>query len=394
MPSKSATRPSNGDDHSTNLAESNMVPNTAGHGDPEPNPTTTPDRPANGRARSEPPPSRGTQPILSGLNSFREELAKAGFSKESSSLLLQSWKPGTQSVYNTPWNKWTRWCNSRKTNPFRSSVVDIGNFLAEEFDRGLEYRTLNVYRSAISALHPNVDGTPVGAHPLIKRLMSGVLNGRPPKPRYADTWDVNRVLLHCASLGENKDLTLKQTTTKTAMLMALTTACRGSELQKMNPLLMKWNPEEVTITLDKPTKTSKQGKPNYQTSIKSFPLDRKIDAMACLQNYLEATEEFRTSNARKTHLFLSFTAPHNPVQPCTIATWLKTVMTEAGIDTSVYKAHSTRAATTAKARAQGLSVKQIVNRAQWSNAATYYKFYCREVNTDPTPSFEETVLTT
>ena len=394
MPSKSATRPSNGDDHSTDLAESNMVPNTAGHGDPEPDPTTTPDRPANGRARSEPPPSRGTQPILSGLDSFREELTKVGFSKESSSLLLQSWKPGTQSAYNTPWNKWTRWCNSRKTDPFRSSVVDIGNFLAEEFDRGLEYRTLNVYRSAISALHPSVDGTPVGAHPLIKRLMSGVFNGRPPKARYADTWDVNRVLLHCASLGENKDLTLKQTTTKTAMLMALTTACRGSELQKMNPLLMKWNPEEVTITLDKPIKTSKQGKPNYQTSIKRFPLDRKIDAMACLQDYLEATEEFRTSNARKTHLFLSFTAPHNPVQPCTIARWLKTVMTEAGIDTSVYKAHSTRAASTAKARAQGLSVEQIVNRAQWSNAATYYKFYCREVNTDPTPSFEESVLTT
>ena len=130
-----------------------------------------------------------------------------------------------------------------------------------------------------------------------------------------------------------------------------------------------------------------------ETTIKKFPLNTKTDAMASLQDYLEATESLRTTRRRKTHVFLSFIAPHDPVKPCTIARWLKTMMTEAGIDTSTYKAHSTRAATIAKARAQGMSVEQIVSRVQWTNAATYYKFYCREINSETGPSFEESVLT-
>lgn len=273
-------------------------------------------------------------------------------------------------------------------------MAQIGNFLAIQFDKGLEYSTLNVYRSAISAFHPNIEGTPVGSHPLIRRLMSGVFNDRPPKPKYTETWDVNKVLEYLSTRGENDNLTLKEITTKTAMLMALTTACRGSELQKMNPSLMNWEPNKVTIHFDQLTKTSKKGKPNFQTTITRYPLDTAVDAMTCLQDYLEKTADIRTSKARSAHLFLSFNKPHNPVQPCTIARWLKLIMTEAGIDTSIYKAHSTRSAATAKARAQGLSVEQIVNRAQWTNASTYYKFYCKEVRSNPEQehTFEESVL--
>ncbi len=163
-------------------------------------------------------------------------------------------------------------------------------------------------------------------------------------------------------------------------------------MQQMNPKQMNWEPDKVTIHLEQPTKTSKKGKPSFRTTIARFPLDANIDAMACLQDYLETTKELRTTTGKKSRLFLGFTKPHNPVQTCTIARWLKLTMSAAGIDTSIYKAHSTRAAATAKARSQGLSVEQIVNRAQWSNASTYYKFYCKDVGADAELSFEESVL--
>ncbi len=224
MPSKSPEGQNDNNDHNAHMAEPNMVPDTADLISSEPDTPAEPGKPAAGHTRAEPPTNTGEKPILSSLDSFRNQLKKAGFSEESTTLLLQSWRTGTQSAYNTPWNKWTSWCNSRQIDPFQATVADIGNFLAGEFDRGLEYRTLNVYRSALSAFHPNIGDTPVGSHPMIKRLMAGVFNGRPPMPRYTDTWDANKVLEHCTSMAENRDLTLKQLTIKTAILVAPTTA--------------------------------------------------------------------------------------------------------------------------------------------------------------------------
>jgi hypothetical protein len=53
---------------------------------------------------------------------------------------------------------------------------------------------------------------------------------------------------------------------------------------------------------------------------------------------------WRTGNS-KSRLLLSFVEPHKVV-PCTIAGWLVQVMSNAGVDTSDFKAHSTRGAST------------------------------------------------
>ena len=53
------------------------------------------------------------------------------------------------------------------------------------------------------------------------------------------------------------------------------------------------------------------------------------------------------------------------------------MMAEAGIDTQKFKAHSTRGAAVSKARAQGLSVEQILERADWARASTFRRFYHR-----------------
>ena len=55
----------------------------------------------------------------------------------------------------------------------------------------------------------------------------------PSMPRYSDTWDVNRVLQYLEDLGPNDNLGDKELSHKLAMLLALTTACRASEIQGM-----------------------------------------------------------------------------------------------------------------------------------------------------------------
>ena len=57
-------------------------------------------------------------------------------------------------------------------------------------------------------------------------------------------------------------------------------------------------------------------------------------------------------------LFIGITKPYAPVQACTIARWVKTVLKDAGINTSVFTAHSTRSASTSAAMSGGASLQK------------------------------------
>jgi len=72
--------------------------------------------------------------------------------------------------------------------------------------------------------HSQVEGVPIGQHPLVSRLMKGVYNCRPPQPRYSSTWDVDTVIEHIQGLGANSELSLKQLSQKLAVLMVLVEA--------------------------------------------------------------------------------------------------------------------------------------------------------------------------
>ena len=96
------------------------------------------------------------------------------------------------------------------------------DFLAEIFELGFEYSTINTHRSAISTSHDPVEGFSVEKHPKISNLMVGVYNKRPPRPRYCCVWDIETVPRYLRSLPRNKLLSTKNVTFKLTMLLALT----------------------------------------------------------------------------------------------------------------------------------------------------------------------------
>ena len=74
------------------------------------------------------------------------------------------------------------------------SLVLSNLALAWAFDKGFEYQTINKYRSALSGVLPPIEGFAVGQHPLVVRLLKGILNMRPAMPHYQSSWDVSLVL--------------------------------------------------------------------------------------------------------------------------------------------------------------------------------------------------------
>ena len=84
---------------------------------------------------------------------------------------------------------------------------------------------------------------------MMTRIMKGIYNSRPPKPKYTSTWDVNKVVTYLAELGPNDSLSLKDITIKLAMLMALVQASRSSELAALDLKFRAYRPEGVSFTL-------------------------------------------------------------------------------------------------------------------------------------------------
>ena len=73
----------------------------------------------------------------------------------------------------------------------------------------------------------------------------------------------------------------------------------------------------------------------------------------------------------------------------------------AGIDTQLFKAHSLRSASTSKVAGLGLQLKDILDNGNWSNESTWQKYYHKRIKgvsaryqealltVGNTPSFEE-----
>jgi len=77
-----------------------------------------------------------------------------------------------------------RLVSARGRNPTAGPVNDIVNFVAELYDQGYQYCSLNSYHLVISSVHSeaHVNGCPVGQHPLVSQMLKGVFNNRPTLP--------------------------------------------------------------------------------------------------------------------------------------------------------------------------------------------------------------------
>ncbi|GFN85792.1 tyrosine recombinase [Plakobranchus ocellatus] len=72
----------------------------------------------------------------------------------------------------------------------------------------------------------------------------------------------------------------------------------------------------------------------------AYRQDRRICGYTCLKQYLKRTKLLRSSS----QLFVSTQSPHNGVSKDTLARWIRLILTKSGVNTRIFKAHSTRAA--------------------------------------------------
>ena len=260
---------------------------------------------------SDTPFSKKWVPKVGGLENFRKNLANEGVSERAAGLITNARRQGSLANYESSWGKWSGWCSKQQIYPFKCSINFVLDFLAELYDLDYKYSSINCHRSAISAYHDPIENVPVGQHPRVSSLMTGIFNQRPPQPRYSFVWDVEQVFSYLHYLPDNEQLSDRLLTLKLTMLLALASACRCSEIQNLDIRYMTRSATSYTFQFTKVSKSWKKGKP--PPSLKFFQLEsnRKLCVVSAIDIYLKRSLQWRAGS--KHQLLSSTIQPHNEV---------------------------------------------------------------------------------
>ena len=254
--------------------------------------------------------SAPTQTTPNRVACIRERLHTGGLSRAATDILLSSWSEATQKRNAGPWRTWASWCTARCLCPLTAPVNAILSFLAELVQQQkLAYRTIGVYKSAISQTHDPIGETSLGELPIVSRFMKGVFRLNPPKPKLCSTWQVKVVLAHIEGQKPVEELSLKELSHKLAILLALTSAARAHELAALDLTFLSEKEESWEFALGVHVKQSRPNHPSRKIYLPAYSENKNLPVVHTLREYRKRTEWIRHSS----RLLLAIVAPHAPV---------------------------------------------------------------------------------
>ena len=148
------------------------------------------------------------------------------------------------------------------------------------------------------------------------------------------------------------------------MLMALLTGQRAQTLHALDISSMEMTENKITFYITEVLKHTKLGRHQQPIEFVAFKQDPTLCIVSHIKGYLRWTSSHRNDQS---WLLLSYVNPFNPIS--------KDTLSQAGIDTKTFSAHSTRAASTSTAGAKGVPIRCIMDSAGWSNCNNFAKFY-------------------
>ena len=296
-----------------------------------------------------------------------------GFTANVIDIILNSWREGTKSQYQSAAKKWFEFCVANNCDMISPPLPSALSYLTALHESGLSYSSVNTARSVLSSIL-SWEGcqTPFGQLPMVKRFMKGIFESRPPLPRYSSTLNVKNVFNYLRSQDDVSSLTLKDLSHRVAFLLALLKGQRCQTISKLSLDNMTIDANKITFVITEKLKHTRPGVHQQPLIYLAYAPDKKLCIVTHLLEYLKRTSALRGESKQ---LLISFIKPHKPISTETTSHWIKNFMALAGINTSQYKTHSTRAASTSHLASKHFDLKSIMQAAGWSNEETFQRFY-------------------
>ena len=294
-------------------------------------------------------------------------------------IYLDSISQKTRRLYLVYIKRWITFSIEKDFDARKPTIKWLLLFLASLVRKGISYSAVNVARSAISFFAPIFEGYKLGAHPDVCRFLAGVKRRSPKISRYSAVWDVDIVFRFLVELWPLRSLPLNLLVKKFVVLFLLVTSHRVQSLQVLKVTNLVWPKQDVAVfLLDERLKHVKSQELGF-IQLNAFFSEPKLCVVKCLKEYIN-----RTANLRKgiRYLVLTTTNPIKPASHDTIARWVSDVLSDAGVDVSCFKPHSTRSASSSKLISLKVPIDQVLTKAGWSSESTFRKFYDKPIIPD------------
>ncbi|XP_070529823.1 uncharacterized protein [Cardiocondyla obscurior] len=322
--------------------------------------------------------SRGVSPSLEkdfpgGSEIIRKAFRLRGTPSVAIETTLGSITPSTIAQYTKPLRLWWNFCLEKQVDCFSPPVSAFLEFLSDRLLEVSSYSTLNSYRSAISLISNN----DIGSNPLVRRFFRGVASLKPQRPRYDFIWNPSPVIEHLATIYPYEDVPLEIISRKLITLLALTTAQRMQTLAAIRISNIRFS-DRLTIKIPDKLKTSGVGRSQPFLSFKPFKERPELCVFSLTRHYIELSREVREIGCDP--LFISCRRPYKPVSSQTLGHWVKSELGAAGVDVSIFSAHSTRHAATSLAASKGINLEEIRRTAGWTKSSDVFaRLYKRPI---------------
>lgn len=308
------------------------------------------------------------------MSVIRKRLVGLGLTERSIKIIISSWRKGTTSQYQTHLKKWIKFCQEKRCDVISPNLSHALDFLSMLHEQGLSYSSINTARSMLSSiLQLDTTGSvPFGELPIVKKFMKGTFELRPSMPRYTSTWDLGLVLNWFRKGVPVASLSLKELTLKLTFLLLLLSGQRCQTVSLFSVDKMDLSDTSCIFAVTDKVKQTREGYHIAPVEYLAYPEDERLCVIKYLKEYVQRTKEIR-NNCQQ--LLICHARPHGPASKDSIARWCKTVLSSAGVDTSKFKAHSTRSAATSFLANNKVNIKDIMTSVGWSSEATFQRFY-------------------
>ena len=145
---------------------------------------------------------------------------------------------------------------------------------------------------------------------------------------------------------------------------------------------------EVTFFMHTLLKHNRAGGSLDVISLKAFAEDKDLCVVRAVHEYVKRTQPLRMKDKKESanyQLLVSYIFPYGPISRATLSHWTVGVLDLAGINVERYGgkrygSHSTRGASTSKAKSLGVPLNLIMKQAAWKNASSFANFYDKRID--------------
>ena len=318
------------------------------------------------------------------IQNLRTRYEAKGFSQKTIDLFISALDTNSSKTMSSNLRQWIYWCEYHSVDPICCPITSICDFFVDMLTRGLAFNTIAGYRTAISEMHDHVNGVPIGSHPDISQALRAIHTTNPPPVPLDEPIDILPSLDYIRELGSNSSMTIRDLSIKTAFLLALVTACRPSDLRRIDLSTLRKTstsmkfacvlPKEYKIARAHSLSTSKPA--SKQIYVGRYADEEDLCPYNSLSTLLSRTEEWRSSEAQQRAVFLITRSPHTPAASDTIAGWIKSVVRLSSPESS---AKDMRVLSAFFLQESGADLSSILALGNWSSNSVYQKFYQRGI---------------